>query len=296
MSAGCCGDRTRTGRVQRAGEPALRRRINEAGGEVLLDQRVRRVGSHHQKLVVIRHRGHPDRDVAFVGGIDLCHGRGDDERTRRPAGDRFRPALRSAPAVARHPARGPRAGRRRPRAHLPRALARPAARSTESVRRQLDRADDAAAMPDALPPAGRRPAAGRLARRSGAAHVPAKRPATPSLHAGERSIARAYLKAFARARRLIYLEDQYLWSRDVADAARDALLRTRQQLVSWSWSALPRRGRSRLRCRSTASVSSASDSAALRGRRPGAVYDLENDRRHADLRAREGRASSTTCG
>ena len=58
----------------------LGKELNEAGGEVLLDQRVRWFGSHHQKLVVLRHRGEPERDVAFVGGIDLCHGRRDDAR------------------------------------------------------------------------------------------------------------------------------------------------------------------------------------------------------------------------
>ncbi len=52
--------------------------IEEAGGEVLLDQRVRRFGSHHQKLVVIRHPDSPERDVAYAGGIDLCHSRRDD--------------------------------------------------------------------------------------------------------------------------------------------------------------------------------------------------------------------------
>jgi phosphatidylserine/phosphatidylglycerophosphate/cardiolipin synthase-like enzyme len=52
--------------------------LNEAGGETLLDQRVRRGGSHHQKLVVVRRQGRPTEDVAFVGGIDLCHGRRDD--------------------------------------------------------------------------------------------------------------------------------------------------------------------------------------------------------------------------
>ena len=31
--------------------------VNEAGGEVLLDHRVRRGGSHHQKIVVVRHAG-----------------------------------------------------------------------------------------------------------------------------------------------------------------------------------------------------------------------------------------------
>ena len=40
--------------------------------------RVRPGGSHHQKIVVIRHPDRPDADVAFVGGIDLCHSRRDD--------------------------------------------------------------------------------------------------------------------------------------------------------------------------------------------------------------------------
>src|SRR5664280_28578 len=54
------------------------KKISKAGGEVLLDERVRRGGSHHQKLFLIRRRGAPDQDVAFVGGIDLSHGRRDD--------------------------------------------------------------------------------------------------------------------------------------------------------------------------------------------------------------------------
>ena len=54
--------------------------VNARGGLVLLDQRVRRAGSHHQKLVLIRHADARRPDVAFVGGIDLCHGRRDDER------------------------------------------------------------------------------------------------------------------------------------------------------------------------------------------------------------------------
>src|SRR5205823_6466018 len=52
---------------------------------------------------------------------------------------------------------------------------------------------------------------------------PARRRAYPFAPEGERSIARAYLKAFRRARRLIYVEDQYLWSLDAARALRGAL-------------------------------------------------------------------------
>ena len=58
---------------------------------MLLDQRVRRGGSHHQKLVVVAATAGPDDDVAFVGGIDLCHGRRDDRGPpRRSAARRAR--------------------------------------------------------------------------------------------------------------------------------------------------------------------------------------------------------------
>lgn len=53
----------------------LEAEINRNGGQVLLDQRVLPFGSHHQKLVLVRPRSRPG--VAFVGGVDLCHGRRD---------------------------------------------------------------------------------------------------------------------------------------------------------------------------------------------------------------------------
>ena len=53
-------------------------RLRALGVEAWLDMRVRTRGSHHQKLVVLRHRDDSTRDVAFVGGIDLCHSRRDD--------------------------------------------------------------------------------------------------------------------------------------------------------------------------------------------------------------------------
>ncbi len=52
--------------------------IEAAGGVCLLDMRVRPGGSHHQKFVVLRHPQRPWLDVAFLGGIDLCHSRRDD--------------------------------------------------------------------------------------------------------------------------------------------------------------------------------------------------------------------------
>ena len=56
--------------------------IGEAGGQCLRDMRVRTRGAHHQKFVVIRHADDPAHDIAYVGGIDLCHGRRDDHHHR----------------------------------------------------------------------------------------------------------------------------------------------------------------------------------------------------------------------
>ena len=56
----------------------LGKQLQARGAEALLDMRVRMGGSHHQKMVVIRYPDDPTRDVAYVGGIDLCHSRRDD--------------------------------------------------------------------------------------------------------------------------------------------------------------------------------------------------------------------------
>ena len=54
---------------------------------------------------------------------------------------------------------------------------------------------------------------------------PSKRPAFSFAPDGERSIVRAYRHAFERARSLIYVEDQYLWSDDVGALFEDTLER-----------------------------------------------------------------------
>ena len=208
--------------------------VSEAGGEVLLDQRVRRAGSHHQKLVVIRRRdggrrdGDCAHDVAFAGGIDLCHSRRDDAEH---AGDPQ--TLSVAKEYGRRPPwhdvqlelRGPVVGLLddvfRERWTDPRSL------DTDNPLSYLkDRLRHVDLTPDPLParppdPAPAGPCAVQVLRT-----YPAKRPALPFAPAGERSIARAYLKALWRARRLVYLEDQYLWSEDVAQALADALHRS----------------------------------------------------------------------
>ena len=54
---------------------------------------------------------------------------------------------------------------------------------------------------------------------------PQRRPGYPFAPDGERSAARGYAKALRRARRLVYVEDQYLWSADVARVFAAALRR-----------------------------------------------------------------------
>ena len=58
------------------------------------------------------------------------------------------------------------------------------------------------------------------------ADLPAPRPHYPYAPRGERSIALAYTKALGRAEQLIYVEDQYLWSFDVARIFAAALHRS----------------------------------------------------------------------
>jgi phosphatidylserine/phosphatidylglycerophosphate/cardiolipin synthase-like enzyme len=201
--------------------------LNDAGGEVLLDERVRRGGSHHQKLVIVRHAEGPDRDVAYAGGIDLCHGRHDDARH---AGDVQaiaiaasygpRPPWHDVQLEVRGPAIGDLEHTFRERWEDPTPLDH-----RNPWRRAIRRFAGQQRRPDPLPPERDDPAACGMHAVQVVRTYPAKRPRYPFAPEGERSIARAYLKAFARARSLVYLEDQYLWSLDAAHALADALRR-----------------------------------------------------------------------
>jgi phosphatidylserine/phosphatidylglycerophosphate/cardiolipin synthase-like enzyme len=198
--------------------------IEAAGGEVLLDERVRRGGSHHQKLVVLRHPRSPERDVAFAGGIDLCHSRRDDERHE---GDPQ--PVRMSPKYGEHPPwhdvqvelRGPAVGaldtvfRERWNDPAPLDFHSP----TAWIRDKLTHAD---LSPDPLPPQPPEPPPCGPHAVQVLRTYPAVR-AYDFAPRGERSIARGYTKAVRRARRLVYLEDQYLWSTEVARLFATAL-------------------------------------------------------------------------
>ncbi|MEV7567399.1 phospholipase D family protein [Streptomyces tanashiensis] len=201
--------------------------IEEAGGECLLDMRVRPGGSHHQKMVVLRHPGRPELDVAYVGGIDLCHNRNDDATH---SGDRQ--SLPLASAYGPHPPwhdvqlalRGPVVGDVeavfRERWQDPAPLSRsPATRLRALIHREDTDADSLPPQPPDPVPCGThtvqllRTYPNRLLR------------GYPFAPDGERSIARGYLKAVRRARALIYVEDLYLWSPRVVACFARALAR-----------------------------------------------------------------------
>jgi phosphatidylserine/phosphatidylglycerophosphate/cardiolipin synthase-like enzyme len=203
-------------------------RVNHAGGEVLLDERIRGPGCHHQKLVVLRHPGRLDHDVAFVGGIDLCHGRGDDERhlgdpQAVPLDRRYgeRPPWHDAQVEIRGPAVADLMTTFRERWEDPTPLDH---RNPWRARltRRAGQPRHPGPLPEPLPDPGPAGAHAVQVLRT----YPAKRPRLPFAPQGERSVARGYAKALRRARRLVYVEDQYLWSHEVARTLADALRRT----------------------------------------------------------------------
>jgi len=205
----------------------LGRDINDAGGQALLDQRVRRGGSHHQKLVVARHRDRPGNDVAFVGGIDLCHSRRDDsqhlgDRQRQPMDPRYgaTPPWHDAMLEIQGPAVLDVQKSFAERWNDPTPLDH-----RNPYRRLHQRRADMPSHAGPLPPPAPAPPPAGPHRVQVLRTYAAKRPAFPFAPGGERTIARAYEHAFARARRLIYIEDQYLWSDVVASTIAAALRR-----------------------------------------------------------------------
>jgi phosphatidylserine/phosphatidylglycerophosphate/cardiolipin synthase-like enzyme len=201
--------------------------LTEAGGEVLLDERVRRGGSHHQKMVLVRHPAAPERDVAFIGGIDLSHGRRDDVRhlgdeQAIKLDERYgpRPPWHDVQLEVRGPAVGELDLTFRERWEDPTPLNH-AGRLRASISRVMSRDRHARPLPPRLadPPTSGGHAVQILRT------YPSRRPAYPFAPDGERSVARAFVKAIDRARTLIYIEDQYFWSVEIARYLAKALRR-----------------------------------------------------------------------
>ncbi|HSP38748.1 MAG TPA: phospholipase D-like domain-containing protein [Frankiaceae bacterium] len=210
-------------------------RANEAGAMVLLDERVRAGGSHHQKLVVLRPADPEQESVAFVGGIDLAHSRRDDashagDPQPQPMAAVYgdTPPWHDVQAQVRGPAVADLEYTFRERWNDPTPLD-----SRNPYRMLLDLRHGVHVRP-AHPMPARRPdppavgphAVQVLRTYASRTHLNPwknRQGAYPFAPDGERSIARGYVKVWRRARRLIYVEDQYLWSIDVARLLARAL-------------------------------------------------------------------------
>jgi phosphatidylserine/phosphatidylglycerophosphate/cardiolipin synthase-like enzyme len=200
--------------------------MQKRGAEVLLDMRVRTGGSHHQKFVVIRHRDDPSRDIAFVGGMDLAHNRRDtaDHRSdpqSQPLTEEYgsHPPWHDAQVAIQGPAVHDVETVFRERWEDPTPLSRSPFRKLSDKIRRMD--VSAGPLPEQQPAP---PEAGH--------HVVQLLRTYPNLRhgrdypfarGGERSVARGYSKAIARAERIVYVEDQYFWGHDVAEPFESAL-------------------------------------------------------------------------
>lgn len=203
-------------------------RLQARGADVRLDMRVRPNGAHHQKFVVIRHPGDPEADVAFVGGIDLCHGRRDDALHH---GDPQADALAAEYGVRPpwHDIQVQLQGQVvhdvetvfRERWEDTSPTTRNPVRRWQDSRRDLD--EQRRPLPEQAPPP---PTAGE--------HAVQLLRTYPKLGVGwsfdfapqgERSVARGYTKALDRARQLIYVEDQFMWGRAMSQVLIEALRR-----------------------------------------------------------------------
>lgn len=201
--------------------------INEAGGQCLRDMRVRTRGAHHQKFVVIRHADDPARDVAYVGGIDLCHGRRDDHHHH---GDQQAVEIAKAygPTPAWHDVQVAIQG---PAVHDVETTFRerwedstPLTVNPGRVLSSLFHREDLTAEPlgDQAPPPGPVPDGHELVQivRTFPVIQPKGFDFAPE---GERSVMLGNTKAIAQADLLVYVEDQYLWSDEVGEHFAAAL-------------------------------------------------------------------------
>ena len=111
----------------------------------------------------------------------------------------------------------------------------------------------------------------------------------PFARGGERSVARGYTKAVARARKLIYVEDQYLWGQHVGDVFTEALRRQPRPARDRGGAAVHRPGGVH-GPHAAAARPGPGDAADDRAPRPDrvAIYGIENHQGTPGLRARQG--------
>src|SRR3954454_20205189 len=204
----------------------LGEQLQRRGAEVLLDMRVRSGGSHHQKFVVIRHRDDPDRDVAFVGGMDLAHNRRDDadhgaDPQPQPLTKEYgeHPPWHDVQVEIRGPAVFDVETVFRERWEDPTPLSRSPIRKAADLMRHDDTSPGGLLEQWPHPPEAGSHTVQLLRTYPDLRHGRDY----PFARGGERSVARGYSKAIARAERIVYVEDQYFWGTGVAEPLEQAL-------------------------------------------------------------------------
>ena len=185
---------------------AFARELRAAGGQAVLDARLRRntLSAHHQKAVVLRSG---EDVVAYVGGIDLCRDRWDTPdhngapgRTREHFG-----AWHDAHCVVRGPA---------------------AAQVWSNFKERWNDPTPPTRFARRPPPIEETPPGGG---EHGSQHVQVLRTLAPGVYPfapqGEQSVRLAYERAIERAQHYVYIEDQHLWPSSLTDRLRDAAAR-----------------------------------------------------------------------
>jgi phosphatidylserine/phosphatidylglycerophosphate/cardiolipin synthase-like enzyme len=156
------------------------------------DSRSRAMHCHHEKLVIV------DDEVAFVGGIDLTSLGGDRYDTNG------------------HPARG-RLGWH----DVATRLRGPAV--ADVAEHFASRWGEVAGEPVATPPAGHAPAPAGELEVQVVRTVPERQ--YDFVAQGDFRILEAYVRALRSAERLVYLESQFLWAREIVDVLERKLRR-----------------------------------------------------------------------
>jgi phosphatidylserine/phosphatidylglycerophosphate/cardiolipin synthase-like enzyme len=133
-------------------------------------------------------------------------------------------------------------------------------------------------VPEALPPIAREQVPAGTHAVQVLRTYPVKRPPYPFAPRGERTIARFYSKALSRARSLVYIEDQYFWSEEIAKLFEAALMRAPELRIVVVVPRHPdRNGRISGPATRIGQLTMMERLAAAGGDRF-AIYDLENER------------------
>ncbi|WP_432547204.1 phospholipase [Kineococcus sp. SYSU DK004] len=182
-------------------------------------------GSHHQEFFVVRHRDTPGRDVALVGSIDVGHSRRDGGAHRgdpQPLtfGRRYgsNPRWHDAHVEVRGPAVRDVETVFRERWEDPAPLSLLPWQAVPDVVRRLRRGRRDTLPPQRPAPDPAGPCTVQLLRT-----YPRHRPRYPFAPRGEFSVAAGTAKALRRARCLVHVEEQFLWSEEVARVFAGAL-------------------------------------------------------------------------